>query len=254
MSTQLGTDPAARALHEILAIRKGVASEANRVVTKAYHDAQKAPLLAGITRTYQPLNDDGEQFPPESNKVQVSAQGLINDVEAALVRMFDVTLTQDMGNTKARADIVIDGSTLAADVPVSFLLFLEKQLVDLRTFITKLPVLDAAESWTFDPTTGAYRTEPTKTVKSKKVPKNHLKAPATDKHPAQVEIYFEDQLVGNWTTTKFSGALPQIRITRMLARVTQLSEAVKQARERANATVVTDQHLGKRLLSFVLAP
>ncbi len=225
-----------------------------RVVTRAYHDAQKSAPLAGITRTYAPIADDGEQFPPESNKVQVTAQTLIDDVGTALIRMFDVTLTQDVGNTKARADIVIDGSTLAADVPVSFLLFLEKQLVDLRTFITKLPILDAAESWTFDPTTGAYKTESTRTVKSKKIPKNHVKAPATDKHPAQVEIYFEDVLVGYWTTTKFSGALPQIQVTRMLDRVTQLSEAVKQARERANATVVPDQQMGRRLLAFVLAP
>lgn len=254
MSTQLGTDPAARKLHEILAIRKDVASNANRVFTAAYHNVQKTALLAGIARTYQPLDDEGEQFPPESNKVQLTAQQLITEVSAALTRMFDVTLTQDVGNTKARADIVIDGSTLAVDVPVSYLLFLEKQLVDLRTFITKLPVLDPAENWAFDGTANVFKNESVKTAKSKKIPRNHVKAPATEKHPAQVEIYFEDKVVGYWTTTKYSGALPQAQINRMLARVNQLSEAVKQARERANSVVVTDQHLGKRLLDFVLVP
>ena len=46
------------------------------------------------------------------------------------------------------------------------------------------------------------------TLRTKKVPRNHVKAEATEKHPAQVEVYYEDVAVGYWTTVKFSGALP----------------------------------------------
>jgi hypothetical protein len=35
-----------------------------------------------------------------------------------------------------------------------------------------------------------------------------VKAEATEKHPAQVEVYHEDVVVGQWKTVKFSGALP----------------------------------------------
>ena len=86
----------------------------------------------------------------------------------------------------------MDGSTLLRDVPVSYLLFLEKQLVDLHTFVKKLPVLDAAESWTIDPSADCWRTEAVRTMRTKKVPRNHVKAEATEKHPAQVEVYYED--------------------------------------------------------------
>jgi len=84
----------------------------------------------------------------------------------------------------ARADVVIDGQTIATDVPVTYLLFLEKQLVDLHTFVKKLPVLDAAESWVRDDSTDSWRTEAVRTIRTKKVPRNHVKAEATDKHPA----------------------------------------------------------------------
>ena len=37
---------------------------------------------------------------------------------------------------------------------MTYLLFLEKQLTDLHTFVKKLPVLDAAESWVQRPVDG----------------------------------------------------------------------------------------------------
>ena len=64
--------------------------------------------------------------------------------------MFDVVLTQDMGNTHAKADIKVNGQTILPNVPVTYLLFLEKQVVDLETFVTKLPSLDPSEVWEAD--------------------------------------------------------------------------------------------------------
>src|SRR5207342_3582487 len=92
-----------------------------------------------------------------------------------LVELFDVTATKDYTNCKARADVVVDGKPLLREVPVTYLLFLEKQLVDLHTFIKKLPVLDASETWNFDASADAFATEPVQTVKTKKVPRNHVK-------------------------------------------------------------------------------
>jgi len=134
---------------------------------------------------------------------------------------------------------------------VSYLLFLEKQLVDLHTFVKKLPVLDAAESWSRDESTDSWRTEPVRTVKTKKVPRNHVKAKATDKHPAQVEVYYEDVPVGYWTTVKFSGALPARRVNELLDRIATLQTAVKFAREEANGAEVTDQRIGEAVFGYL---
>ena len=95
------------------------------------------------------------------------------------------------------------------DVPVTTLLFLEKQLVDIHTFVEKLPTLDPGEAWNYSPDVDHYVSESYQTTKTKKVLKNHVKAEATKEHPAQVETYTEDVVVGYWTTVKFSGAVPR---------------------------------------------
>jgi hypothetical protein len=85
------------------------------------------------------------------------------------------------------------------------------------------------------------------------VPRNHVKAEATDKHPAQVEVYFEDVTVGTWTTTKFSGALPATRVHELEARVEKLAHAVKFAREEANGFEVSDRRVGEAVFGYLLA-
>ena len=50
--------------------------------------------------------------------------------------------------------------------------------------------------------------------------------------------------VGYWTTVKFSGALPARRVNELLDRIERLQQAVKFAREEANAAEVADQRAG----------
>ncbi|HEY7419363.1 MAG TPA: hypothetical protein VH593_29535, partial [Ktedonobacteraceae bacterium] len=199
-------------LNQIIAIEKGTKSRSLQELTDAHHTLQKPTLLAGISRTYRPKDEEGEHFPSESTRVQVKAEEVIRKTTEALTKLFDVVATKDWANCQAKADVVVDGKVLLTQVPATYLLFLEKQLVDLHTFIKKLPVLDAAETWTFDASADSWATEPMQTTKTKKIPRNHVKAEATEKHPAQVEVYYEDVVVGTWRTIKFSGALPTQRL------------------------------------------
>lgn len=244
-------------LNQIIAIEKGVKNRAKTELTQAYQKlSSKTAQLAGIARSYKPIDDQGEKFPPESTRVQIKADEIIGEVTSQLTRLFDVTLTKDIANGKARADIQIGDRLIAANVPVTYLLFLEKELTDILTFVSKLPVLDPGEEWDYDATVDAYATPPSQTVKTKKIPRNHTKwAPpdATFVQPAQVEVFTEDVVVGYWTTTKFSGALPRATVNAIQERVTSLIEAVKKAREKANTTVVDDQRIGKALLDFVFS-
>ena len=111
--------------------------------------------------------------------------------------------------------------------------------------------VDAAEAWTFDDSADCWKTEPVRTNRTKKVPRNHVKAEATEKHPAQVEVYYEDVVVGYWTTVKFSGALPAKRVNELTDRVERLQRAVKFAREEANGVKVTDQRAGDAVFRYL---
>ncbi|MDT0264840.1 hypothetical protein RM844_00895 [Streptomyces sp. DSM 44915] len=239
-------------LNQIIAVEKGVKSKSYQDITAAHHQVQKPALLAGISRTYQPKDEEGEQLPPESTRVQVKAETVLREMAASLTRLFDVTATKDWANCAARADVVVDGRTIVPDVPVSYLLFLEKQLTDLHTFVKKLPVLDGAETWTLDPSTDWWKTDPVRTIRTKKVPRNHVKAEATEKHPAQVEVYYEDVAIGYWTTVKFSGSLSARQVNELLERVEKLQTAVKYAREEANSAEVEDRRVGEAVFGYLL--
>jgi hypothetical protein len=238
-------------LNQIIAVEKGVKSKAFQTITETHHKLQKQALLAGISRTYRPKDEEGEQLPPESTRVQLSVSDAIADIRKALAELFDVTATKEWANCKATANVEVDGRTLLEDVPVTYLLFLEKQLTDLHTFVKKLPVLDPADSWEFDENVGFYATEPVETVRTKKVPRVLVKAVATEKHPAQTEVYYEDVPVGYWRTVKFSGAMPAARVGELLARIERLQQSVKVAREEANNGDVTAEKLGDQVFAYL---
>jgi hypothetical protein len=238
-------------LNQIIAIEKTVKSQSLRELTDAHKLLQKDSLLAGIARTYRSRDDEGETYPPESTRVQVRAEEMIDKTVEILAKLFDVTATKDWSNGDARANVVIDGETLLENVPVTYLLFLEKQLTDLHTFIKNLPTLDPSELWIYDNASNAWATEPVQTSKTKKIPRNHVKSEATKEHPAQVEVYYEDVVVGYWQTIKYSGAMPAARVAELVERVRKLQDAVKFAREEANTLEVKEQKLGEKLFNYL---
>lgn len=238
-------------LNQIIALQAGKKARAKETLTEAYHQIKKSELLNGLVRTYQPRDEGGEPQPEERKLVQAKVNDLIGRVSRDLTEMFDVVATQDWANCQARADVVVDGRKLLTAVPVTHLLFLEKQLVDLRTFIDALPTLDAAEEWEYKPEFDSFVSRPTRSNRTRKVPKNHVKYEATKEHPAQVEMYMEDVWVGTWTTIKFSGAVPAAARNAMHERVEKLLDAVKTAREEANSLEVQPIKVGAALLGYL---
>jgi hypothetical protein len=255
--TATATERRTPLLNQVIAVHTTIRSDVESALTKKYHLLQRAALLHGLTRVYESREDGGFVYPGETQRVQVSAEKMLKEISAELTRLFDVTAVRDWTNQHARADVVLLGGsepvTLLTDVPVTYLMWLEKALVNLETVIRKLPVLPAEDTWTFDPATDTFRSEPVKTVKSKKIPRNHVLSEATREHKAQVQVWHEDVPEGTWTTTKFSGALPASRVNTLLARVTTLTEAVKFAREQANMEDVLDVHVGKRVFDYLFA-
>lgn len=239
-------------LCHIIAIEADAKAQAGRVLTDAHHTAQKQPLLTGIARTYEPKDEDGDQLPAEYNPVQVKVDNLLADVRTNLGRTFDLVATREAANAEAKADVVVDGVTVLEAVPVGFLLYLERMLTDLYTFMRKLPALDAGKKWTYDPAVGHWATDPVKTTRTRKTKQNHIKYEATEHHPAQVETFDADVIVGYWTTVSYSGALPADRVDELAGRVAKLRTAVRVAREEANTMRVTELRLADRIFEYLL--
>lgn len=243
-------------LAQMIAVEKGVKQRANKRLGGLQRElVTRLPQMSGLTRTYRPINDeDPERLPAESVRVQVKAEEILDQVAETMTDLFDVVYTREAGNTGATAHIQVGDVIVAEDVPVTYLLFLDKQLDDLLTILRSLPVLDPAEDWTYDQNASVYRTPQRVTTRAKKIPFPFVKAAATDKHPAQVETQFEDKIVGFWDKTTFSGALPADRVFQLVRRTEALQRAVRSARELANATQVEQRKIGQRVFDYLLAP
>ncbi len=241
-------------LNQIVAVVQGKKSRLEKEKTDIYKKLQKPALFDGISRVYKPTDEEGETQPPENKNIQYSAKEATTEFASIMADLIDTTATMDEGNCIARADVKVDGTVLIPNVPVTHLLFLEKQLTDMQTFLSHVPVLDPAETWTWDEATACYRSAASMSSRTKKMLRNHLKYEATKEHPAQVETYTEDVKVGEWTTVKFSGAMPQQLKNVWLQRVRQLIEAVKCAREEANSLEVQQIKRGQKMFDFITRP
>jgi hypothetical protein len=240
-----------RSLGEVVAIEKAARQRANKECGDVHKTGQKAVAFHGLSRTYQPFADDGVQLPSEGTKVQERATDLLRRFAEALTPALDLAATKDVANTKAFADVVVDGQTVLANVPISHLLFLEHQLQDVHTFLNSLVTLDPAEQWTLSTQTGLWESAPAGTTRLERREVPLVLHPPTREHPAQVKATVQEQPVGTWTAVKYSGALAENRKRELVARVDVLLDAVKTARERANQTPASAVHVGEKIFSYL---
>lgn len=241
-----------RRLISIVMLQRVIKERTSRLISEAYKNAQKPALFTGISREYTPLAEDGQPLPSEHLNVQLVATSLLSAVAEDFTKYWDATATRDRGNQLARSDVKVRGEMILEQVPTSTLLFLEKQLIDLRTFITALPVLETAKEWVTDSVTGVSRTPtPVKTTRSEKVEETDVVVQPTERHPAQVRDRVRDQIVGTWATTHLSGALTPAQQHKLVGRVNELIDAVKVAREEGNVIMVDDVQIGSALFGFI---
>lgn len=240
-------------LNQIIAIEKGIKSRTYSEFSDLNKAAQKAELFNGFSKTYQKKEEESETFPPESKRVQFTVPDVLRNATRLLTEVMDVTARKDYTNCAAKADVVIDDKVILAGAPVSYLLFLEKQLTDIRTFVANLPILDGADNWVKDANSGLFKTEATQTYRTKKIIKPIVLYPATVEHPAQTQLINEDIVTGFWNQVKQSGAIPFPDKEGILQRIETLSQAVKQAREAANgADEVNSPEVGSAVFGYIL--
>lgn len=238
--------------NQIIAIEKGVKNRSKSSLTELYKAVQKPTLFAGKVKRFEKTDDDSPDIPDDNVKVQMIAADVIDKAALFLTEFFDVTATKDWGNCKARADIVVDGKAILEDVPVTYLLFLEKELSDLHTFVGAIPTLDTSYDWSKDANSKLHKSAPVKTQRTAKVETPIVLYDATDKHPAQTQLITKDVVVGYWNTVEMSGALPIPDKEEFLKRIEKLQVAVKSAREKGNSTEVDKIEAGAKILGYIL--
>lgn len=238
--------------HELIAIEGDVKKKIKREQTDIYHLLQKPDLFFGLEKTYVPLDEEGEALPSESKRVQRDVGELLKEFSATTVRWLDMMICKDTGNQEAMADIEVNGTVLAKNVPVLTLLSLETELNHLKAVFEAIPTLPMDAEWQKNEATGQFFTTPVETVRKKKVMKVLVHFEPTKDHPGKSESYAEDIPAGTWTTKRISTAMPEPAKKALLERLSDLTYAVKKARERANNIDAKKAEMGNSLMSFLM--
>lgn len=242
-----------RVLNQVIAIVKGVKGRVMSRCNELHNQLQADALLSGQTRDYAPMTEGDTVYPRQEQIVQVNAIDHLKEMAALTAELFDAEAALDYANCNAKADVVVDGTVILTGVPATYLIFMEKQLVDLHTTLAKAGTLKTDKRWTFDENARLFFAAAEKTVKTKKIEKHIVVVPATVEHPAQVAKVTEDIAEGTWTTVNMSGALSAARLKTIKDRVQKLIDAVKSAREQANMVDAPDIAVGNKVMAHIFS-
>ncbi len=247
-----------QSLHELLAIENNLKGQSDKCRAQLADTFDKKRHLFGSKVVVFQPNAEGQQ--PETtveSDVQTTVGSELKWLSGHLTKAIDVSLQVAEANTSARADIVLEsGETIATGVPATALLELEKRVAEIKSLVEAVPTLDPAKGFTPDAThklKGVYKArdiQKTRTAKTKEV---LVMYPATDKHPAQVQVNDKDVPTGKVQEQEWSGLITPADKADMINRVEIVARAVRKARSRANNVAIDSARtVGAALFTYIL--
>jgi len=243
-------------LHELLAVEGDLEGTFKKIIEETKTNFTKHPER--YFGQQQRIENFDETAPQESDifkQIDDTVVAKLTFTSKHIIRYFDAVLQKEATNQKAFADIVIDGVTIASELPATFLLGLENKLKMVRNNVyLTIPTLQAGVEWVEDTSIGENtykKLHPDEKYRTKKVMKNHVIAKATKEHPEQVNVYNEDEKIARVVTNTWCGMISSAEKTVILGKLDKLIRAVKKARQRANTTPVVKMEVGKELFNYI---
>jgi hypothetical protein len=245
-------------LHEVLAASGALATTAKKINDEANGTLSKKPelFLRTVTSVEHLAEDERSLDTTDTKEMTTTVFEKLDYIVRANVRAFDIYLQKEIANTKAKADIEINGIVIAAALPATVLLGLETKLTELRIVYEACPTLAPGPTWQLDATQrhGVYKSvHPDVRFRTRKTMRAFQLSPATQHHPAQIQAINEDVPIAKIVVQTWSGMITSAQKSDLLDRVDGLIRAVKQARQRANMQEVEKVSLGDALFKHIHA-
>jgi hypothetical protein len=244
-------------LHEVLAVEGDLAGVAKKVVDEATVTFSKRAdhFLESATKLEYFSAEDAHLNNTESKAMVTTVFDKLKYIVDPVSKFYDAYYVKGATNQIAQSDVTLNGKVLFSNVPVSVLLGMETKLKELRKMYESIPTLAPGVFWEKDPTKnpGIYRNREDETrLVTKKNIRPIVMAPATDKHPAQIEKVSEDMPVATKKVSNWSGMLSPSDKSKLLQRIDDLIRAVKAARQKGNSTDAVDASgFGKGIFDFI---
>jgi len=245
-------------LHQHLAVENDVKSGEEKIRSECMATfTKKQHHFDGLISTYKPDKEEEQNQVLDDKHIVETVQSKLDYTQGAIIRLLDFNLQKEVTNTKAKSDLVIEDNdgkevTIAQGIPATMLLNLEKRMLKVRDLYNAIPTCDPAKVWEKDDNEGIYRAQTPETkIKTKKTPTSYVKAEATEKHPAQIEFWFEDVRVGIVETVHKTGRLTPAEKSNLLDRIDILIRGIKKSRQKANDFDIENVKIGKKLFNYI---
>lgn len=245
-------------LHEVLAVLadlEGTQKKIHDETIKTF--SSKQGHFQAAHRTLSMFDDarkPEEAGAEQRSELVTTVADKLDYMSESHIRYWDALLQQEATNQIAKADLEVNGKIIAQDLPATFLLAMEKRLKNLRGIYAAIPTLDPGVEWVEDTSAGKniFKTAyPERTQKQEKAMKHQVLVEPTEHHPAQIEKWAENVVVGTYSITRQSSMITPAQKSEYLERIDNLIHEVKKARQRANSTEIVKKNIGKDIFEYI---
>jgi hypothetical protein len=246
-------------LHEILAVESDLMNTAEKVVQETIITFnKKVNHFTGHTKWLRMIDDARQpeaEGATETKEIVETVPSKLAYAVKSLAKYWDAVLQKEATNQTAVADLVVDGVTLAEALPATWYLGMETRLKKLRAILEAIPTHEPGIEWVLDPEKGHDIYKSADTIKTRREEKDFafkVLYDATKEHPAQIEKWNENKVVGTYFLQKWTSTVSPAKKSEYLARCDKLISGVKRARQRANEAEIVKKQVSKTLLDYVL--
>jgi hypothetical protein len=241
-------------LHALLAVESDLKQRADNVLKEAGKIFSDKPgHFLSQHRTYEPLEEDGLKYADEKQEMVTTVDDKLEYLSKNVAKAIDISFQKEITNTLAKSDFVVDGVTIAKDVPSTAFLSIEGNLKRLRDTYLKIPTLPPGKVWAKDDGAGkgVFACDPEESFKTEKRLDAKILYNATKEHPAQIEKFNRDVNVGRWTRQIRSSMWTSSQKAETLDRIETLIRGAKRGRQRANDIEVKKGNVGKEIFKYI---
>ncbi len=245
-------------LHQVLAVERDLENQKKKIIGETRKVLGEHHLFNGMLKTLN-MFDEGrkreEDGQSTSTQPTTDVMTRINYTIPFITRHLDCVFQKESTNTKAVADIIIDGDILMKDVPATMLLAMEREFTGYREIFQNIPVMQSGIEWAKDDTIAGNFFKTSTPIKTQKVEKDieyRVVVQPTKEHPAQIKEVPITKQVGEYTEYKWSGCVTLAKKADLLSRLEAFIQAVKKARARANAQEVQKVESTKSIFDWIL--
>lgn len=242
--------------YELLAAREARINKVTKCWASIMELFKNKLSFCKIIGVYKPVKEGEVEVKEQDTQMYTTVpKQLALFWKEGFIDKLDVCHQINVTNCSAQADVVLYGTTIFKDVPVTTLMEVSKFLIiEWKPLLEAVPTLDSTKGFELDGSAGENIYKAIERVNSREQTEFYglILSPATDKHPAQVSKENRRVITGYKHEQEWSGMLTPARKSQLLSNCEDLVIALKVAASRANDIDASKATIGQAIYDVLM--